>query len=133
MHDHGLGGALFDHVGIAVSDYDRSKRFYSGALGPLGYTLLMEFEGWAGFGLDDLQRKPSFWVHSVANPPTPAHVAFAAPDRERVRAFWEAALTAGGRDNGAPGIRAHYHPTYFGAFVLDPDGHNIEAVCHAPG
>jgi catechol 2,3-dioxygenase-like lactoylglutathione lyase family enzyme len=123
---------LLDHVGIEVADYARSKRFYSEALAPLGIELLMEFESWAGFGRVDPQRNPSFWIHQVPGAKSPVHVAFRSELREGVRAFWDAALAAGGRDNGGPGIRAHYHPTYYGAFVLDPDGHNIEAVCHAP-
>jgi catechol 2,3-dioxygenase-like lactoylglutathione lyase family enzyme len=123
---------LLDHIGIDVADYARSKRFYSEALAPLGIDLLMEFEGWAGFGSGDPQRNPSFWIHQAPGAKSPVHVAFRSASREGVRAFWDAALAAGGRDNGAPGIRAHYHPSYYAAFVLDPDGHNIEAVCHAP-
>jgi catechol 2,3-dioxygenase-like lactoylglutathione lyase family enzyme len=127
---------LLDHIGLGVRDYARSKAFYAAALMPLDIELVMEFEGWAGFGPagtspQGLQRTPSFWIHEAAGPLSPAHVAFRSADRARVRAFWDAALAAGGRDNGAPGVRAHYHPTYYGAFVLDPDGHNIEAVCHA--
>jgi len=128
---------LLDHIGIAVGDYARSRDFFERALGPLGIRLLMTFETWAGFGPagtgpDELQRKPSFWIHQSDEPLSPVHVAFAAADRAQVRAFHQAALAAGGRDNGGPGLRQEYHPTYFGAFVLDPDGHNIEAVCHAP-
>ena len=93
----------------------------------------MEAEGWAGFGGMDLQRNPSFWIHQTPGHKSPVHVAFRSDSRERVHAFHSAALAAGGRDNGAPGIRPHYHPDFYGAFVLDPDGHNIEAVCHAPG
>lgn len=93
----------------------------------------MEAEGWAGFGGMDLQRNPSFWIHQTPGNKSPVHVAFRSDSRERVDAFHTTALAAGGRDNGAPGIRPHYHPDYYGAFVLDPDGHNIEAVCHAPG
>jgi catechol 2,3-dioxygenase-like lactoylglutathione lyase family enzyme len=123
---------LFDHIGIEVADYARSKAFYSAALAPLGIALVMEGEGWAGFGSADLQRNPSFWIHRASGPKSPMHVAFRSETRRGVRAFWDAALAAGGRDNGAPGIRAQYHPTYYGAFVIDPDGYNIEAVCHAP-
>ncbi len=92
----------------------------------------MEFEDWAGFGGADLQRNPSFWIHQTPGAKSPVHVAFRSETRQGVRAFWEAALAIGGRDNGGPGIRAHYHPDYYAAFVIDPDGHNIEAVCHAP-
>lgn len=129
---------LLDHIGIAVDDYARSKAFYKAALTPLDIDLLAEYGGWAGFGpagtaAAELQKKPSFWIHQTAGAKAPVHVAFAAERREAVQAFWVAALKAGGRDNGGPGIRAQYHPDYFGAFILDPDGHNIEAVCHAPG
>lgn len=122
---------MFDHIGIAVSDFERGKRFYTDALQPLGYAPLADADGWAGFGRGDLQRNPSFWIHAVEGTPTPVHVAFACTHRAEVEAFWRAALTAGGRDHGAPAIRAHYHPSYYAAFVLDPDSHNIEAVCHA--
>jgi len=127
---------MLDHIGFGVSDYARSKAFYEQALAPLGYAVVMEvtvemsgsYEG-CGFGRD---RKPSFWI---GNSPSGGrmHVAFVAGDRAAVDAFYRAALAAGATDNGPPGIRAHYHPNYYGAFVLDPDGHNIEAVCHAPG
>lgn len=123
---------LLDHIGIEVADFERSKRFYSEALAPLGIDLLMDFDGAAGFGSADPQRDPSFWIHHMPGAKSPVHVAFRSESREGVSAFWNAALAAGGRDNGAPGVRAHYHPTYYAAFVLDPDGHNIEAVCHAP-
>ncbi|MGZ9005442.1 MAG: VOC family protein [Burkholderiales bacterium] len=123
---------FFDHVGIEITDYARSKAFYSVALAPLGIELLMEGEGWAGFGSMDLQRNPSFWVHRTPGAQARVHVAFRSASRERVRAFHAAALMVGGRDNGAPGIRSRYHPHFYGAFVLDADGHNIEAVCHAP-
>jgi catechol 2,3-dioxygenase-like lactoylglutathione lyase family enzyme len=123
---------LLDHIGIEVADYARSKSFYSTALAPLGIQLVMEFEDWAGFGSADLQRDPSFWIHQAPGAKSPVHVAFRSDTRQCVRAFWQAALAAGARDNGAPGVRAHYHPDYYAAFVFDPDGHNIEAVCHAP-
>lgn len=123
---------LLDHIGIEVADFERSKRFYSEALAPLGIDLLMDFDGATGFGGGDPQRNPSFWIHYMPGAKSPVHVAFRSESREAVGAFWNAALAAGGRDNGAPGVRAHYHPTYYAAFVLDPDGHNIEAVCHAP-
>jgi catechol 2,3-dioxygenase-like lactoylglutathione lyase family enzyme len=127
---------MIDHIGFPVSDYDRAKAFYAQALAPLGYTLLFEVEQQdtdaraAGFGADD---NPDFWIGGEGALDKPVHVAFSARDRATVDAFYKAALAAGGRDNGAPGLRPHYHPNYYGAFVRDPDGHNIEAVCHAPG
>ena len=128
---------MIDHVGFPVSDYARSKAFYAKALAPLGYTQIMEFgahltESHApavGFGSGS---KPDFWIGGEGGLQKPLHVAIAAKDRASVDAFYKAALAAGGKDNGAPGLRPHYHPNYYGAFVLDPDGHNIEAVCHAP-
>jgi catechol 2,3-dioxygenase-like lactoylglutathione lyase family enzyme len=122
---------MLDHVGFSVSDYDRSRAFYEQALAPLGLTLLMEpMPGIGGFGDGG---KPYFWIRTR----DPAiqnglHVAFEADDRETVDAFHAAALAAGGTDNGGPGLRELYHPSYYGAFVLDPDGNNIEAVCHRP-
>jgi catechol 2,3-dioxygenase-like lactoylglutathione lyase family enzyme len=122
---------MLDHVGFGVSDYARSKTFYEQALAPLGITLLMEpVAQAAGFGRDG---KPFFWIETRG----PAvegglHVAFAVEDRATVDAFHAAALAAGATDNGAPGVRDIYHPNYYGAYVLDPDGNNIEAVCHRP-
>ena len=128
---------MIDHVGFPVSDYERSKAFYLKALAPLDYSLVMEVtqeqhghDPAAGFGADG---KPDFWIGGEGGLNKPLHVAIVAKDRATVDAFYKAAMAAGGRDNGAPGIRAHYHPKYYGAFVLDPDGHNIEAVCHAGG
>ena len=123
---------MLDHVGFTVSDYARSKGFYERALGPLGLTVLLEPVGEAaGFGRDG---KPFFWIEARGRTVVGRlHVAFAVDDRETVDAFHAAALEAGGTDNGAPGVRAIYHPHYYGAYVLDPDGHNIEAVCHRPG
>jgi catechol 2,3-dioxygenase-like lactoylglutathione lyase family enzyme len=128
---------MIDHVGFPVSDYARSKAFYTQALAPLGYTLIMEASGEqtesgaaaAGFGKNG---KPDFWIGGDGGLAGALHIAIAAEDRATVDAFYNAALAAGGRDNGAPGLRPHYHADYYGAFVLDPDGHNIEAVCHAP-
>lgn len=117
---------MIDHVSIRCSDFKRSLSFYEKALAPLGYQLLMQFPGAAGLGV---KGKPDFWL-SPGEIGTPNHVAFSA-NRAGVDAFHRAALAAGGRDNGAPGPRP-YHPSYYGAFVLDPDGHNIEAVCHEP-
>ena len=120
---------MLDHVGFGVTDYQRSKAFYEAALAPLGITLVMEWQSAAaGFGDG---RKPYFFLESGRPVARPVHVAFAAGDRATVDSFHAAALAAGGTDNGAPGVRAVYHPHYYGAFVLDPDGNNVEAVCHA--
>ena len=132
---------MIDHIGFPVSDYPRSKAFYEKALAPLGYTLIMEVGAdhtdsgspAAGFGK---KGKPDFWIGGEGGLKATLYALLAtqiaADDRGTVDAFYRAALTAGGRDNGAPGLRPQYHPNYYGAFVLDPDGHNIEAVCHAP-
>jgi catechol 2,3-dioxygenase-like lactoylglutathione lyase family enzyme len=120
---------MIDHLGIGVTDFGRSKAFYLQALAPLGIGLIFEPPDGdaAGFGAEG---KPFFWIGAAAEAGAPTHVAFTAGNRALVDAFYAAAMAAGGRDNGAPGIREHYHPNYYGAFVLDPDGHNIEAVCH---
>jgi catechol 2,3-dioxygenase-like lactoylglutathione lyase family enzyme len=122
---------VIDHVGFAVADYQRSKAFYERALAPLGFTLLMEFaDAAAAFGREGEQR-PSFFLEADGEPVHGRlHIAFEAVTRPHVDAFHAAALEAGGVDNGAPGLR-WYHPNYYGAYVLDPDGNNIEAVCHA--
>ena len=122
---------MFDHIGLNVANYDASRAFYEKALAPLGYGVVMAGEEWraVGFGVD---RKPEFWVCEREPFGTGTHVAFHCDDRATVDAFHAAACAAGGKDNGAPGLREHYHPSYYGAFVLDPDGNNIEAVCHAP-
>lgn len=127
---------MFDHIGFPVADIDRSRAFYSAALKPLGFGIQMEVtpdmtggDAHVGFGPDG---RPQFWIGTGLPLRGRLHVAFSAPDRATVDAFHAAALAAGGTDNGPPGIRAHYHPDYYGAFVLDPDGHNIEAVCHRP-
>jgi catechol 2,3-dioxygenase-like lactoylglutathione lyase family enzyme len=124
---------MLDHIGIPVSDFAASKAFYERALAPLGIVLVMEVTpeqtgdgSAAGFGD---AGKPYFWIGSSAEKGR-THVAFDAPSRDVVDAFHRGALLAGGRDNGAPGLRPHYHPNYYGAFVLDPDGNNVEAVCH---
>ena len=125
---------MLDHVGLPVSDYERSKAFYSKILKPLGFELVFEVSSeetgghrHAGFGAG---KRPQFWIGTGKPSKGGVHFAFSAKNRDSVRAFYDAAMKAGGSDNGAPGLRPHYHENYFGAFVLDPDGHNIEAVCH---
>ena len=133
---------MLDHIGLPVSDFATSRAFYGAALAPFGLAVVMEVSAQetgagahAGFGQGS---KPFFWIGSSPLPgrsgaaESHVHVAFAAESRAQVDAFHAAALAAGGRDNGAPGLRPHYHPHYYGAFILDPDGHNIEAVCHHP-
>jgi len=126
---------MIDHIGFPVADYARSKAFYTQVLAPLGFSLIMEVRQdrngspAAGFGADG---KPDFWIGGEGGLNRPMHVAITARTRAAVDAFYRAALAAGGRDNGAPGLRPQYHANYYGAFVLDPDGHNVEAVCHAP-
>jgi len=118
---------MLDHVSLGVSDIERSRKFYDQALAPLGIErLYAEGETASGYGAG---RKAFSWIGLRAASQTASHVAFAAEDRNTVDSFHEAALAAGGRDNGSPGLRPHYHRDYYGAFVLDPDGHNIEAVC----
>jgi catechol 2,3-dioxygenase-like lactoylglutathione lyase family enzyme len=128
---------IIDHLGFGVADYERSKAFYLAALKPLGIDIAMEFPAEeagsshkaCGFGRDG---KPEFWIAAGDKAGSSIHIAFTAQSRGLVDAFYKAALAAGATDNGAPGIRPHYHPNYYGAFVLDPDGNNIEAVCHSP-
>ena len=116
-----------DHLGIEATDLAGSRAFYAAALAPLGMAVIMEGPGWAGIGAPG---KPEFWLSDGREKAGPVHVAFRAADRAQVRAFHAAAIAAGGADNGAPGLRPHYHANYYGAFVLDPDGNNVEAVCH---
>lgn len=118
---------MFDHIGFGVTDLACSKAFFLQALQPLGVTVAME--GPYGVGLGQ-GGKPSLWLSETNDKPAHLHLAFAASSRAQVDAFHRAALAAGGTDNGAPGLRPHYHPNYYGAFVIGPDGHNIEAVCH---
>lgn len=121
---------MLDHVTIGISDIERSKAFYDAALRSLGISrLYAEGAEFAGYGI---HPKAFFWIGQRGTPQTGAHIAFTANDRATVDRFYDDAIKAGGRDNGRPGIRPHYHANYYGAFVLDPDGHNIEAVCHAP-
>ncbi|WP_308364095.1 MULTISPECIES: VOC family protein [unclassified Microbulbifer] len=120
---------MLDHIGLQVHSYERSKAFYQEALAPLGYQLILEYADWGGFGIGG---KPDFWIQVGKQVRPGLHIAFRADNREMVDAFYRAALDAGGKDNGPPGLREIYHPDYYGAFVMDPDGHNIEAVCHTP-
>jgi catechol 2,3-dioxygenase-like lactoylglutathione lyase family enzyme len=127
---------MIDHTGVTVSNYNKSKGFYIAALSAIGYELLLEVPAEltghhdaAGFGV---APKPDFWVGGGGPNVPPIHIAFRVENRALVDAFYAAAIAAGGKDNGKPGLRPHYHPNYYGAFVLDPDGHNIEAVCHEP-
>src|SRR5690242_2040597 len=109
---------MIDHISLNVRDLDASKKFYAAALAPLGYAVMMEFPGVAGLG----DGKPDFWLGARGEVGPATHIAFAAKDRATVEAFYRAAIAAGGKDNGGPGVRAQYHPNYYGAFVLDPDG-----------
>ncbi len=117
---------MLDHLGLAVSDIAKSKAFFQAALAPLGYKVLFDLGATVGLGPD----RPVFWISRGAV--GKSHVAFAAPNRAAVKAFYHAAIAAGGKDNGVPGLRPQYHADYFGAFVLDPDGNNIEAVSRQP-
>lgn len=135
---------MIDHLGLTVGDLDVCRTFYDAAFAPLGIAVVMSVTaeqtghyghlgyGPAADGRDIQAGKPSFWIGGGPAPTGPTHVAFTAKSRAAVDAFHAAALAAGGTDNGPPGLRPHYHPNYYGAFVLDPDGRNIEAVCHAP-
>lgn len=120
---------IIDHIGFGVSDFEKSKEFYIKCLEPLEITLIMEEGVNVGFGKGN---KAPFWFGPNSEASKKMHIAFAAESRDQVDEFYKAALAAGGKDNGAPGIREIYHPNYYGAFVFDPDGHNIEAVCHKP-
>ena len=125
-----------DHTSLSVSDYEAAKKFYTAALAPLRISLLREYPASVtgnfdvcGLGADG---KPFFWIGTGKRAATSVHVAFRARSRAEVDAFYKAAIVAGGTDNGEPGVREHYHADYYGSFVLDPDGNNIEAVCHRP-
>lgn len=120
---------MIDHLGLHVADIDASKSFYTQALAPLGYGVLRDFGAVVGLGAD---QKPDFWLTQGAATTPGLHLAFAAKDRATVDAFYAAALAAGASDNGAPGPRPQYHPGYYGAFVIDLNGHNLEVVCHRP-
>jgi catechol 2,3-dioxygenase-like lactoylglutathione lyase family enzyme len=117
---------MFDHIQVKVKDLKASKRFYTAALAPLGFSVQYEDDGVLGFGP---KGAPALWLAEGASG-GPVHIAFAAKDRAAVRAFYAAALPAGGKDNGKPGLRPDYAANYYGGFVKDPDGNNIEAVCH---
>lgn len=128
--------SIIDHTGVNVNDYEKSKAFYKTVLAPLGIEMLMEFGKACGFGRG---QKPDFWLAGEKSSYqtdaqraaiTPVHIAFAARSKADVDAFHAAAIAAGAKDFGAPGLRTMYHPNYYGAFVLDPDGHNVEAVWH---
>ena len=126
---------MIDHIGIGVADFARAKRFYAAALAPIGYAIVMEVPASVTGGADATgfgeEGKPDFWIGSEKERTTPpAHIAFRVTDRKTVDAFYAAALAAGGKDNGAPGLRTHYHENYYAAFVRDPEGHNMEVVCH---
>lgn len=125
---------MIDHTGLQVSNPQASRRFYDQALAPLGYKVLNEIPKEITNGIVVLgygvPPKPDFWMIEGAPNNPKVHIAFRADSRKQVDEFYKAALAAGGKDNGAPGPRPHYHKDYYGAFVLDPDGHNIEAVCH---
>jgi catechol 2,3-dioxygenase-like lactoylglutathione lyase family enzyme len=120
---------MFDHLGFGVTDLSASKQFYLKALQPLGVTVAMEGPYGVGLGRDN---KPLLWISETKERPAHLHLAFSADNRMQVDAFYRAALAAGGKDNGPPGLRPHYHANYYGAFVIGPDGHNIEVVCHKP-
>lgn len=121
--------SVIDHVTLNVRDVEASKAFYAAALRPLGYELTLDFVEGAGFGAEG---KPDFFLAQRGEPSAPVHVAFRSPDRKTVEAFFAAAIEAGGKDNGPPGIRRVYHEYYYGAYVLDIEGNNIEAVTHQP-
>lgn len=121
---------MFDHIGIRVSNVEASEKFFLRALAPLGVRIAMKGPHGAGLGKNG---KPSLWLYETQGHPLPLHLAFTAEQRCQVDAFHRAAIEAGGQDNGPPGLRPHYHPHYYAAFVIAPDGHNIEAVCHLPG
>ena len=120
---------MFDHVGFGVSNLAARKAFFLQALAPLKASVVMEGPYGVGIGQSN---KPTLWLHETKERPAHLHIAFVAADRAEVDAFYKAALAAGGKDNGAPGLRPNYHPNYYGAFVIGPDGHNVEAVCHRP-
>jgi catechol 2,3-dioxygenase-like lactoylglutathione lyase family enzyme len=120
---------MFDHIGFGVTDYAASKAFYLKSLQPLGMDIVMDGEYGIGIGP---KEKPELWLFQSSDKSAPLHLAFTAESRKQVQDFYRVAIEAGGKDNGGPGLRPHYHPNYYGAFVIGPDGHNVEAVCHKP-
>lgn len=121
---------IVDHIGFVVSDHEKSKEFYLKSLAPLDIEPIAEDQGWSGFGKQG-ELKAEFWFgEDEASQCSPMHIAFLAESRDKVDQFYESAIAAGGKDNGRPGVRVHYHANYYGAFVIDPDGNNIEAVYH---
>jgi len=122
--------ALLDHIGLPLSAFEKARDIYMPALAELGYRVVQEGPNSIGFGID---KKPEFTIYLSSQQSAPAHIAFTAGNRAQVDAFYHAALAAGAQDNGEPGLRPEYHAHYYGAFLLDPDGNNIEAVCHDPG
>ncbi len=125
-----MADVIIDHISLTVSDYDTSKKFYEAALGPIGVTVMMEFPTDRGMAAGLGKEKPILWLSGGAQVKPHVHVAFSASSRAEVDGFYAAALANGGKDNGPPGIREHYHANYYAAFVFDPDGHNIEVVTH---
>jgi len=121
---------MLDHISLNVKNTTKSRKFFAKALAPLGYRLVMTYPGGAGFGI---AGKPDFWIRKGKPTPGGSHVAFQSAARKKVDHFHTAAVKAGGKDNGKPGVRGHYAPTYYAAFVIDPDGNNIEVVCHKKG
>lgn len=120
---------MFDHIGIRACNCEASETFFLRALAPLGFGVAMKGPHGVGLGKNG---KPVLWIHEAKDRPTPLHLAFTAERRSLVDAFYRAAIEAGGQDNGPPGLRTHYHPHYYAAFVIAPDGHNVEVVCHVP-
>jgi len=120
---------MFDHIGIGVRNLETSKAFFLQALAPLGVSVVMDVSHAVGLGR---APKPSFWLAATDEKPVPIHLAFAADNRKQVDEFYRCGLAAGGKDNGPPGLRPHYHPNYYAAFVIGPDGHNVEVVCRRP-
>jgi catechol 2,3-dioxygenase-like lactoylglutathione lyase family enzyme len=119
---------MIDHIGLRTQNFDALAAFYEAALAPLGYSRLVSFEGGAGFGADGA---PPLWLGATQGAASSIHLALRAPSRAAVDAFHAASIARGAKDNGAPGLRTDYAPTYYAAFVIDPDGNNLEAVCHA--
>ena len=123
---------MFDHVKFGVSDYAASRAFFLQALGPLGITVAQEGSPTFGIELSQKGGKDSLCLYLTEEKPAPLHLAFTAANRRQVDAFYRAAMAAGGKDHGAPGLCPEYHPNYYAAFVIGPDGHNVEVVCHEP-